>query len=342
MLNAWQDFLTTQAAVIAEGRVTDFGDAAGERATTRGGTVLVDLSHFSVVEATGEDAQAFLHGQLTNDVTRLAPGSVQLNGYCTPKGRLLATFPMWRQAGNYYMLLPADIAPTMQKRLSMFVLRAKVKLTNASDLTVRLGIAGPEAASALMDAFGSAPPAPRAAAFVDGATIIALSGNRYIALVTADRAVSAWHTLAMHARPTGSAVWDWLAIRAGEPVIVAATQEQFVPQMVNFELVGGVDFKKGCYPGQEIVARTQYLGKLKRRMYLAHVAADSATAGSELFSANLEDQVAGMIVNAAPAPDGGMDALAVIQMDSAQNHTVHLGSPDGPVLALKPLPYRVS
>ena len=341
MLTTWQNFLTTQAAGIADGRVTDFGDATGERTASRNGTALVDLSHFSVIEATGDDAQAFLQGQLTNDVTRLAPGSVQLNGYCTPKGRLLATFPMWRQTGNYYMLLPADIAPAIQKRLSMFVLRSKVKLTNASDLTVRLGIAGGEASSALTDAFGSAPPGPGAAAFVDGATIIALTGSRFIALVAADRAVAAWHSLARHSRPADSAVWDWLTIRAGEPVIVAATQEQFVPQMVNFELVGGVDFKKGCYPGQEIVARMQYLGKLKRRMYLAHVVANSATAGSELFSANLEGQAAGMIVNAAPAPDGGFDVLAVIQMESAQNHSVHFGSPDGPALALESLPYQV-
>ena len=138
-------------------------------------------------------------------------------------------------------------------------------------------------------------------------------------------------------------VWDWLEIRAGIPVITAATQEAFVPQMVNLELLGGVSFQKGCYPGQEIVARSQYLGKLKRRMYLAHTDRDVAPgAGTQLYSRDLDGQPSGMVVSAAPAPGGGFDLLAVIQTTSADVHPIHLGTPDGPVLALEPLPYPVA
>ena len=113
--------------------------------------------------------------------------------------------------------------------------------------------------------------------------------------------------------------------------------------MANFELIGGVNFKKGCYPGQEIVARMQYLGKLKRRMYLAHI--DSGTApqpGDELFSADMEGQASGMIANAAPAPGGGYDALAVIQTSSRESQTVHWKSLQGEALQFLPLPYPLS
>jgi tRNA-modifying protein YgfZ len=136
-------------------------------------------------------------------------------------------------------------------------------------------------------------------------------------------------------------VWNLLDIRAGIAWITPATQEQFVAQMTNYELIGGVDFKKGCYPGQEIVARTQYLGKLKRRMYRIHV--DSAlAAGDELFSADFDGQASGMIVNAAPAPNGGFEALAVIQIESAASQTMHVRTIDGPILKILDLPYAIS
>ena len=172
-----------------------------------------------------------------------------------------------------------------------------------------------------------------------GKTVVALSAERFIVLAAPDHAAEVWNKLAPRGTSAGSAVWDWLAIRAGEPDITPVTQEQFVPQMVNFELLGGVNFQKGCYPGQEIVARMQYLGKLKRRMYLVHVETDGVAAGNELFSVDLTGQASGMIVNAAPSPDGGTDALAVIQIESALNHPIHWKTPDGPLLKPQALPY---
>jgi len=148
--------------------------------------------------------------------------------------------------------------------------------------------------------------------------------------------------LGRHARPAGAAVWDWLEIQTGIPTITSPTQDRFVPQMLNLERVGGVSFQKGCYPGQEIVARTQHLGAIKRRTYLAHVDASATpSAGSELYSADLGEQASGTVVNAAPAPDGGFDLLAVIQVASAQSQPIHLGSPAGPILELRTLPYSL-
>ena len=141
-------------------------------------------------------------------------------------------------------------------------------------------------------------------------------------------------------KPVGTPCWEWLDIRAGIPWITAATQEQFIPQMANLELIGGVNFKKGCYPGQEIVARTQYLGKVKRRMFLANVnAAALPIAGDPLFSTDPAAQESGMIVNAQSAPDGGYDVLAVLQTSSVEAGAVHLKAPDGPPLQFLALPY---
>jgi len=149
-----------------------------------------------------------------------------------------------------------------------------------------------------------------------------------------------WQALTQHATPVGAPVWDWLRLNAGVPMLVAATQELFVPQMVNLEAIGGVNFQKGCYPGQEIVARSQYLGKMKRRMFLAHLD-ESAAPGDSLYSADLPGQATGTVVNAAPAPGGGFDLLAVAQIESANTQTLHLKAESGAPLTLKPLPYAL-
>jgi folate-binding protein YgfZ len=170
--------------------------------------------------------------------------------------------------------------------------------------------------------------------------VIRVAEDKFVLSVAPERAADVWQALRQTAAPVGAPVWDWLRLNAGIPMIVAATQEQFVPQMVNLEVIGGVSFQKGCYPGQEIVARSQYLGKLKRRMFLAHADAEAAP-GDSLYSADLGGQASGTVVNAAPAPTGGFDLLAVAQVESAATQPLHLKAPDGAVLHLKPLPYAI-
>jgi folate-binding protein YgfZ len=171
-------------------------------------------------------------------------------------------------------------------------------------------------------------------------TVIRVGEDKFVLVLLPEQAATVWQALRPLATPVGAPVWDWLRLNAGIPMIVAATQEQFVPQMVNLEAIGGVSFQKGCYPGQEIVARSQYLGKLKRRMFLAQVDAEAAP-GDALYSADFEGQTTGTIVNAAPSPLGGFDVLAVAQIESAQTQTLHLKSADGAALRLKPLPYAL-
>lgn len=341
MLPVWKDFLISRGAVCDGNKALRFGDAITELMGARSQNVLADLSHFSVIEVSGDDAGEFLHGQFTNDVKRLDGQRAQRTGYCSPKGRLLATFVLWQAGGKYFLLLPNSLAEGIQKRLSMFVLRSKVKLADVSEHSIRLSVAGPAIGQALGDVLHAVPDAPMSVAVGERATVIGLEQGRYLVVTSLENAKAVWKKLDKPCHRIGSDVWDWLTIRAGIPIILPPTQEQFLPQMVNFEIVGGVDFKKGCYPGQEIVARTQYLGKLKRRMYRANISARMVEAGDELFSSDLEGQASGMIVNAAPSPEGGFDALAVVQAESAQNHSVHFQAPGGPPLRFLPLPYAV-
>jgi folate-binding protein YgfZ len=336
----WQNFLTAQNAQIQDGVVQHFGDAAAERLATRDGTVLCDLSQFGVLKASGEEAQGFLHNLFSSDVNALTQQHALPSSFNTAKGRALATFLIWRNATEFFLQLPHSLAAPIQKKLSMYVLRAKVKIEDTSDSIVCLGLSGANAATLLQQHFPALPQNPLDAVQHEDTGIIRLASDRFQINTTPQHASALWQKLGTAARPVGSPCWDWLNINAGIPVILPQTQEQFVPQMANLDLIGAVNFKKGCYPGQEIVARMQYLGKNKRRMYLAHIYAETAPqAGAELFSMEMEGQACGMIVNAQASPNGGYDMLAVVQIASHDAFPVHLGALTGPRLEFKPLPY---
>ncbi|MBU0623048.1 MAG: folate-binding protein YgfZ [Gammaproteobacteria bacterium] len=338
----WQNFLTTQGAQIQDGVVQHFGDAAAERIATRDGTVLCDLSQFGVLKVSGEEAQGFLHNLFSCDVNALTPQHALPGSFNTAKGRALATFLIWRNPAEFFLHLPQSLLAAIQKKLTMYVLRAKVKIANASDDIVCLGLSGADAATLLQQHFPTLPQAPLDAVPHEDSIVIRLAADRFQISTTPQQAQSLWQKLSATARPVGSPRWDWLNIRAGIPVILLQTQEAFVPQMANLDLIGAVNFKKGCYPGQEIVARMQYLGKNKRRMYLAHVDGDTAPQpGAELFSMEMEGQSCGLVANAAAAPGGGYDVLAVVQIASHDAFPVHLGAISGARLQFQPLPYPI-
>jgi hypothetical protein len=211
----------------------------------------------------------------------------------------------------------------------MFVLRSKVKIEDASERFRSIGIAGKGAVAAAGRAFGRAP-AVMASVERDGSTCVALAIDRFVILAAIASAPALWEALAREATQAGKDAWEWTAIRAGIPTVLAKTQDEFVPQMANFELVGGVSFKKGCYPGQEIVARTQYRGILKKRMARVHFEGDRRPApGDSVYGATFGGQAAGTVVAATPAPAGGFEALVVAQVESLEKDELRLGSPDG-------------
>ncbi|MBI5463081.1 MAG: folate-binding protein YgfZ [Gammaproteobacteria bacterium] len=343
----WKTFLRDRGAEFdAADGVVGFGDPSRERSAAVTGTVIADLSHIGVLAVRGADAETFLQGQFTNDVRHLDATHSQLNGYCSPKGRLLATFRIVRVGDEFRLYLPRVMLESVRKRLQMFVMRSAVTLEEVSEHSMRIGVSGPNAAAALAGPITPLPTAVDELTRCGELTVLRIPGvqPRYEIfgplLGSGLSMQKLWEALAAHAAPVGSSTWELLDILAGVPTIMAETADAFVPQMVNYALIGGVSFKKGCYPGQEVVARMQYLGKLKRQMYLARLQTDHAPRpGDDLFSPDDPQQSAGKIVNAQPHPEGGYAVLAVIQIGSREGGVVRLGTADGPGLTFAELPY---
>ncbi|MEO8298147.1 MAG: folate-binding protein [Burkholderiales bacterium] len=297
------------------------------------------LPHWGVLRAQGDDAAQFLHGQLSNDIVKLDASRACLAAYCTAQGRMLASFVITRpQPTDLWLACSADVLPATLKRLSMFVLRAKARLSDASQHLVVLGLTGPTAAQWLGEAAGTQ---DWQAVQRDGASIVRLPAvdgiERWLWIGPIDQA-----STVLAALPAlDEAVWRWLETRSGLAQVQAATSGQFVPQMLNYEVLGGVDFRKGCYPGQEIVARSQYLGKLKRRAFLVE-GPTTLQAGQEVYWSEDAGQPAGLVAQAALQP-GGAGGTAVVELKLAVTDTgrLHLGTPQGPLLTLVPLPYAL-
>jgi folate-binding protein YgfZ len=283
------------------------------------------LSDWGVIRATGDEARKFLHGQLTQDVEHLGAQDARLAGYCSAKGRLLATLVVWQRAPDQvYLALSADLLATTLKRLSMFVLRAKCKLADASAELPLWGLAG-DAATQAFDIAGSLPVWGKAA--VAGGELLRLPDA-----VTSQQRVPRFLYAGVDtpAAPSLSADgWQWLEVHSGVARVVAATTEQFVPQMVNLELVGGVNFQKGCYPGQEVVARSQYRGTLKRRAYVVHSQA-AMRPGQEVFHSADPGQPAGMVVLAASMSTEAHAALVELKIAALETGSLRAAAPQVP------------
>ncbi|HJV51166.1 MAG TPA: folate-binding protein [Noviherbaspirillum sp.] len=345
MTSAWLQFLAQQGAHIAPAtqRISGFPQTRTHEQIEQG--FVAPLTDLGLIAVSGDDGAHFLHNQLTNDVEHLGAVEARLAGYCSPKGRLLATFLMWKAGDAIMLQLPREIQPGVQKRLQMYVLRAKAKLLDATGEYAVLGIGGRDGGTTLQKWFSRLPEAPFTKVDGDAGMLIRVAdaggSPRYQWIAPSTTAQQAWKELSAALTAAPTATWHLGDIHAGIPQVTQATQEQFVPQMINFELIGGVNFKKGCYPGQEIVARSQYLGKLKRRMILAGVDAPQVAAGMEIYSAADPEQPCGMVVNAERNTLGGFDCLVELKTAALDDGAIHLGSAGGPALALRSLPYAL-
>jgi folate-binding protein YgfZ len=343
MKSDWKAFLEDAGAEFDADRVAHFGNPEQEREVALSGLVFADLEYQGVIAVHGSDAATFLQSQLSNDISTLDAGHSQLSAFCTPKGRMLGLMRIFRVDDGYYLRLPADTLEAVLQRLRMYVLRANVTLEDASDNFLRIGVSGTDADGEIASATGACPDAINAVAHAGPLTVIRVPGVEPRFEVYASSLKSArslWDALNVRGAPVGEAAWRLLEIRAGLPAVFAANSEQFVPQMANLQLVDGVSFRKGCYPGQEIVARMQYLGTLKRRMYLGRIAQDEPVPpGTALFAGADGEQPVGRIVDAQAHPDSGLLALAVLQIQAADAADAFLGSPAGPAFDIRPLPY---
>lgn len=338
--NDWQEFQCTQSAVFNKETIVSFGNIQNELLSAAQADILCDLSDLTTLALSGDDALTFLQGQVTNDVTLLGLDKAHYSGYCSPKGRLLALFLAYRQAEAIHLQFNGELAEPIAKRLKMYVMRSKVKLDNIGDDIVKLGISGANAKQALSAFFSTIPALALELSHNENGTLIRLSGPlpRFQIVCNTDSAKRIWSELKKTCQPVGKAAWEWLEIQAGIPDIALSTQEEFVPQMVNLDCLNGINFKKGCYTGQEIVARTHYLGKVKRRTHLLHLATSAPTqAGMDVVTD--KQDVVGKVVRAAPAPNGGHDVLAEIRLDSMEAGDLFI---NGVKLELRTLPYALS
>ncbi|MDH5231495.1 MAG: folate-binding protein [Gammaproteobacteria bacterium] len=338
MHSQWQQFLETQSATIENGVLACFTEPKQELQGCDQQAIMTDLSFYGIIKISGDDAQTFLQGQFSNDVKLVTPELAQISSYNSPKGRAFATFILFQTGEDYFVQLPREILEPTLKRLSMFVMRSAVKLEDISDQLVCLGLSG-DSVEAIIDL-------PSKEAYTcktdHGKTIIRVPGqqSRFIVLTDVKSAITLWNDLNVSVKPVGSACWQRLNILAGIPEVLSNTRESFVPQMLNLQIVGGISFTKGCYPGQEVVARMHYLGKLKKRMYLASLQQDSAPQAGDKIILKDSEQSVGEVVNAIQNGQKGYDLLLVLQIANEEDKLFLQGKAEQ-ALQLKSLPYKI-
>jgi tRNA-modifying protein YgfZ len=327
---------------------------------------ITPLPQFGMIRARGEDAAKFLQGQLTQDVELMGLHEARLAAWCSAKGRMLASFVVIKpSAQEIWLICSADLLAVTLKRLSMFVMRAKCKLDDASAEYALQGLIGSAAIGM--------PNAPLSIANNDhmAMTLVKNSENYLVFFNSGTAAGLAASARALRISPVGAAAllpvspspespapavvfdvtdtttpahWDWLAVVSGVATLSAAVSDAFVPQMLNYESVGGVNFKKGCYPGQEVVARSQFRGTLKRRAFVLHCDAP-LQAGQEVFVSTEPDQPCGTVAQAAAHPEGGFSAIVGMQLSALEavsgGASLRLAASDGAVLRLGELPYAL-
>lgn len=311
------------------------------------GTVWCDLAHQGLISVSGTDAASFLQGQFTSDVREVTPEHSQLSAWCTPKGRVLACFRLFQREDAYYLQLPATLVATVLDRLRKYVLRAKVTLVAIGAEWGRLGLVGVDAATLLATALGDVPTAVDEIRHARELTVIRLPGKQPRFEIHGPSAPLAAlrTTLATATMPADADAWRLLDILAGIPTVYPETSEAFLPQMLNLQRLGGVSFRKGCYVGQEIVARTHHLGQLKRRLYRARLLGTALPPqpGDELFVGTQDQDSEGVaaVVDSCRQLDGSYAVLVVAPLEVAEKGAVQLGNIPGISLIFETLPYAL-
>jgi len=329
----WQEFIKTS---------TPTQDAGSTQPLLDNATVMCDLSHLGLLQLSGADAFNFLQGQVTNDV-KLLNDAAHYTAYCTPKGRMLALFLAFAEHERIHLQMPLELIAATAKRLKMYVMRSKVEVQDASHDIIKIGLSGPNAQALLSTQFAKVPQHDYELVSLENSSLLKLPSSthaRFEILANIDQAQAIWSALSPQATVADATHWEWLEIQAGIPDVKPETQEEFVPQMLNLDLLGGINFKKGCYTGQEIVARTHYLGSIKRRTYLTH-SNQAAQPGENILNAT--NEAVGKVVRSAPSPLGGYDLLAEIRcaevdLENTENKQL---SVNGHALALQTLPYAL-
>ena len=346
MSNNWFSFLSTYGATFNSNQEVNFklkGDSTLK--SLHGDFFLTDLSYLGLIEVSGDDKNTFLQGQLTNDINAISSSLSHLSGLCTPKGRLRTLFFVFSQNDKLYLQLPIPLLEETLKRLKMFVMMNKVELLNVNDTIVKIGVYGKKSVNHLKDNGFTIPVETNMATKNNDIQLIRLPGDtpRFECIGPIEKIQALWEILHTKAQLLNTSHWRLLDIQAGIPNVFASSKEAFIPQMLNLQVLNGINFKKGCYTGQEVVARMQYLGKLKRQMYRAHCDTEVLPLpGDLLYSVSSKSgQGAGHIVDAQKSLEGGIELLAVITKEAVENKDIFLDEAMQSPLIIQELPYSL-
>lgn len=342
MKDKWKEYLERDAgAIFDEIAVAHFGNPERESRVSNVGNTLMDVSQFGLIAIHGDDAVNFMQNLFCNDVRNISLEKSQLSAMCSAKGRVIANFRLFMKGDSYYLQLPVEQIEIIIKKLQMYRMISKVDIVDASNSFVRISCSGPTIEQELSGITEKLPKNIDDVVQHGKLTIIRLAGQhpRFELIGEFEVIKSAWQRLSVQAAPVGSYQWQLHDILNGLANIYLATSEQFVPQTANMDKTNALSFTKGCYPGQEVVARSQYLGKLKRSMFLAHIDSElPAQPGDEVF--NVESgNTAGKVVDCQLSADQGYELLAVLRIADSESATLAIGSVDGTKLEISKLTY---
>jgi folate-binding protein YgfZ len=349
MKTSWKEFLIDNGAEFESDKLISFGNPDRERRIPPQGSVLSDLSDRGIIEVHGKDAKEFLQNQFTNDITRVTENTHQLSAWCNPKGRVIANFRIFKRNNNYYLTVSADLVELIVKKLRMYVMRSEVTIEDISNSLMHFGYAGEYAKQDLQTILGENKVPENANQTLQQGTlsILCLPGTvpRFEIFGELVDTKNLWERCNVRAAPVSSNGWDYLNIVAGLPVVSKASSAAWVPQMLNLQVIDGLDFQKGCYPGQEIVARLKYLGTNKRRMYRIEIKNSELPEIGRKIYADGESSYVGKILTTVINPANNAEALAVLKIafaDKKLSLNKNATSDEKDSIILLELPYPVN
>lgn len=352
MNSLWQDFLTEQKAQFDDtGAVSQFEFPELERVLIKHGPVMTSLAHQALVRVSGEEAQAFLQGQLSNDITQVNEEAAQFSSYNDPQGQVLALFLIFMHDGDYFLSFDGSLREPILKRLQMFVMRSKVTLEEISDSWVRFGFAGQFADldiqrrldTKIKKEFASTTSKEPG---LESVRIIKVPGpfHRYELFAPAEQAIEAWSKLRSNGDVTNSYDWRLLNIASGLAEVTSANSGKHIAQFLNLDKTQVINFKKGCFPGQEIIARLHYRGKAAKRMLRLHLdEVIELNSGDVLEVIDSNEKVHKLdVVLSNPDIFEGTLCLVIGSLRALEKVEGNLHTLTGGLVKIEPLPYLIT
>ena len=343
MNSIWKTFIAGQGAHITNDTVMDFGHVVQEKEAALDGNIITDLSNYSVLKVSGEDTIIFLQGQFTCDLTKIQEGHISFGAWCNNKGRIFTNFLIIKAADFLYLILPTELKEEFIKKLRMYVLRSRVVIEDMSQEKILLGIRGESLQPLLAEVLPGLPVESNTVIMQNDCMVLKLNdtSERFIIIALINNAQSLWTDLIEHLTPVGNHFWQLYEILSGHAWINPRTSGELLPQSINMDVLGGLSLDKGCYLGQEIIARMHFRGKIKQRMYLAGLNSSTVPEEGNKLYMHESNKSVGEIVNVFKHPDGFYRLLATIDIVNAKDDHLHIESTDEPALNILSLPYSI-